>query len=65
MKKRQRQEVHTRAIDDCQKEVRELQDKLVKLMALRYTKPSKNVREVKAIRQRIAVLLTCIREQKG
>lgn len=65
MKKRERQELHTKKITDCQKEIRELQDMLVKHAVSRYTKPSKNVREAKMMRKRIAMLYTCIQEQKG
>jgi len=63
MKKKDRQELHTKTKEECKKEINELKDKLVKSKLSRYTKPSKNVREAKAIRHRIAVLLTCMKEQ--
>lgn len=58
MKQKEKQTVLHLSVIEIAKQIAEDKEKLALLIRSRYTKPSKNVREAKAIRLRIAYLST-------
>lgn len=64
MKKKEKGSVQNASTAELAKIVREGEDKLLGLNVARYTKPAKNVREMRMIRQKIAVAKTVVRAKE-
>ena len=64
MKKKEKESLRSQTIEQLRKQVAELQQKLASTQASRYTKPSKNVREVRVVRKKIATMLTLMKEKE-
>ncbi|MFC1626605.1 50S ribosomal protein L29 [Patescibacteria group bacterium] len=62
MKKKEKESLRSLSVDEMRKQMQEMYQKLASLRSSRYTKPSKNVREQKDIKKRIAVIQTVIKE---
>lgn len=64
MKRKEKDAMRLLASSDSQKKQYELRESLEKARINRYTKPSRNVREVKELRKKLSFLLTCSREKE-
>lgn len=64
MKKKEKSSIQNAGTAELAKIVREGEDKLLGLTVARYTKPAKNVREMRMIRQKIAVAKTVLRTKE-
>ena len=53
MKKKEKTQIHALAISDLRKRASETEQQLAKAVVDRFTKPAKNVHEVKAMRKRL------------
>jgi ribosomal protein L29 len=62
MRKKDVQAYRTKTLGELGKEIRDIEKDLAMRQVDRYTKPSKNVREDKGKRIKIAVLKTLVRE---
>lgn len=65
MKQKEKTALRGMTDTELKKQRAEMQQKLAALRLSRYTKQSKNVREAKVMRQRIAVLSSVIREKES
>jgi len=64
MRKKDKTTVQTADVIELQKEVHALRGKISLIRIGRFTKPSKNVREAKGLRNRLAVILTVLRQKE-
>jgi ribosomal protein L29 len=64
MKKKELSTISAQDKNELQKEVRTIRAKIVEMQIAKMTKPSKNVREVKSLRNRLAVILSIIRQKE-
>ena len=64
MKKKEKVQLQSMKAVELKKLVRETKDKLARFCINRYSKQSKNVREITAMKKKIAVAATFIREKE-
>lgn len=64
MKKKETTTVMSGDLEELRKEVMTIKRTIATTLVTRRTKPAKNVREVKKMRNRLAVLLTAIRQKE-
>jgi ribosomal protein L29 len=64
MKKKEKVQLHSMKTEELLKSVIEAKEKLAQILVNRYSKQSKNVREVRAIRHKIAVAMTIINSKE-
>jgi ribosomal protein L29 len=64
MKKKEITTVMATETDELQKEVSALKRTIATTLVTRLTKPAKNVREIKKMRNRVAIMLTAIRQKE-
>jgi ribosomal protein L29 len=64
MKKQEKQTIRSESNESLLKTITDLQNKLNTLRLARFTKPSKNLREIKSLRQKLSVLLTILHEKE-
>jgi len=64
MKKINKKIVEDGGISELKKNAEEISDQLAALRLNKYTKPSKNLREYKNLRQKLAIIKTHIREKE-
>lgn len=64
MKKKEKTALHEASIDQLKKRSHELEKDLAILMVNRYTKQSKNVRESRILRYKLAMVKTIIRQKE-
>jgi ribosomal protein L29 len=60
MKKKEKTQLHSMKKEELQKAVIETKEKLAQILVNRYSKQSKNVRDVRALRHKIAVAMTIL-----
>jgi ribosomal protein L29 len=63
MKKKEITTVVTTDVEELRKEVSALKRTIATTLVNRLTKPAKNVREIKKMRNRVAIMLTAIRQK--
>jgi ribosomal protein L29 len=64
MKKKELTTLITSEADELRKEVAAIKRTIATTMVTRRTKPAKNIREVKKMRNRLAIMLTAIRQKE-
>lgn len=64
MRKKDKMSLKELDLDMLTKEISQVREKLAGMTISRYTKPSKNVRESKNLRQRLAIVLTLKKEKE-
>jgi ribosomal protein L29 len=64
MKKKEITTVLASDVEELRKEVVSLKRTILTTLVTRRTKPAKNIREVKKMRNRLAILLTAIRQKE-
>lgn len=64
MKRKEQSTMITTDAGELRKEIRTLRTRIASLAVGRTTKPSKNVREMKNIRNRLATILTIVRQKE-
>lgn len=64
MKQKEKDTIRNSSVEELKKKLLELSHDLVRIAKERYTRQSKNIREGKMIRQKIARIQTIIREKE-
>jgi ribosomal protein L29 len=64
MKKKELSTISAQDKNELQKEVRTIRAKIIEMNVAKMTKPSKNVRERKSLRNRLAIILSIIRQKE-
>ncbi len=64
MKQKEKQTIQAMAVSEIRKQVAEARGALANYTVNRYSKQSKNTRERRGLRKRIAVLLTMVHEKE-
>jgi ribosomal protein L29 len=64
MKRKELSAIMAQESTELQKEARSIRTKLLSMRVARVTKPIKNVREMKTMRQRLAVILTTLQQKE-
>ncbi|MBI5449158.1 hypothetical protein HY948_02465 [Candidatus Gottesmanbacteria bacterium] len=64
MKTKEKQALYSANQSELQKEADSTEAKLAQAMVSRFTKPSKNTREVRSLHRRLAVVRTFLREKE-
>lgn len=64
MKKKEKQSLQAMSPEALTKDLRQVTDKLAATLLSRYTKQSKNIREVRTMRRKIAVIKTVLRQKE-
>ncbi len=64
MKKKEKQSLQSMSTEALSKDLRQITDKLAATLLSRYTKQSKNIREARTMRRKIAVIKTILRQKE-
>jgi ribosomal protein L29 len=64
MKKKEITTLVTTDVEDLRKEVSAMKRTIATTLVSRLSKPAKNVREIKKMRNRVAIMLTAIRQKE-